>query len=425
MAINNFQCKRSALTLIELLIVMGLLTLLATFSLSGMRDLMRSQKVTQASTLVKQYLQNAQIRAITNGRPVAVFLDRVSMVGDRSVPVGNPNYDLSLPANYTVTRLQFGEVFPAYVGDLEDTVCGLGDSDGNRYVDFIFFGNDPSLPNHRSRVISGFGFDSGVGLIPGFLRPGDMIQIEGSDWWFEIDDFITASNNDLERRILVPLKNPRQVNLPPPPPPQLPEIEKVPAQLPMPAGTNQFRRFKVYRQPTKSLVGSVSLPRGTCVDLSLSGQGPISNGCQLGEFSLGTAPSAGNNPSPSDFSRIGIVFDAQGRVSYLMDENSLRSPARTFLPVSSTLYLLVGRTDQVVPGLRTSNATPALAALQAAGGELPPGNLLDPENVWITCNPFTGEIKSSPMTTVVVDPNQAFEAHIRQGRLSAIAGLSN
>lgn len=409
MATNNFQCKRSALTLIELLIVMGLLTLLATFSLSGMRDLMRSQKVTQASTLVKQYLQNAQIRAITNGRPVAVFLDRVSMVGDRSVPVGNPNYDLSLPANYTVTRLQFGEVFPAYVGDLEDTFCELGDSDNNRYVDFIAFGTAPGSLNDRSKVISGFGFYTGNILTPGFLQPGDMVQIEGSEAFFTIGDYKFTSETEGLGRIVVPVVN-----------------SMITPQLPVPVGTNQLRRFKVYRQPTKSLVGAVSLPRGTCVDLSLSGQGPISNGCQLGEFSLGTAPSAGNNPSPSDFSRIGIVFDAQGRVSYLMDENSLRSPARTPpITVSSTLYLLVGRTDQVVPGLRTSNATPAVAALQAAGGELPPGNLLDPENVWITCNPFTGEIKSSPMTTVVVDPNQAFEAHIRQGRLSAIAGLSN
>jgi len=397
------------LTLVELLIVMGLLTLLATFSLSGMRDLMRSQKVTQAATLVKQYLQNAQIRAITNGRPVAVFLDRVSMVGDRSVPNNDPNYDAPLAGNYSVTRLQLGEVFPPYVGDIEDTLCELVDSDSNRYADGIAFGTVPGSASDRARVISGFGFFTGNILTEGFLQAGDLIQVEGCDGVFAIGNYKLASESEGSGRIVVPISN-----------------MMVTPQLPVPVGSSQLRRFKIYRQPTKSLVGSISLPRGTCVDLSLSGSGPISNGCQLGEFSLNIAPSGGGNlPKPSDFSRVGLVFDAQGRLSYLMDENSMRTTARIIVPTGSSMYLLVGRADQVLPGLRAANATPSVAALQTDEGELPPSNLLDPENVWVSCNPFTGEIKSSPVNAVVVDTNQPLEAHIRQARLSAIVGLSN
>ncbi len=114
MSTTRNRCKRrSALTLIELLIVMGVLVILASISLGAMKTLLRGQKVSQASVTVRQYLQNAQTRAVASGRPVAVFLDRVSMIaGDMT---GSPT-----SANFTSTRLQLGEVFPPYTGDFEN-----------------------------------------------------------------------------------------------------------------------------------------------------------------------------------------------------------------------------------------------------------------------------------------------------------------
>ncbi len=118
------------LTLIELLLVSAVMLVLATLSLSAMKGLLRGQKVSQASVTVKQYLQNAQIRALASGRPVAVFIDRVSMVDNGS---GNPSQQ-----NFLATRLQFGEVFPAYEGDTENAV-GTFDS-----VDYSSFSPVPT-----------------------------------------------------------------------------------------------------------------------------------------------------------------------------------------------------------------------------------------------------------------------------------------
>lgn len=445
---NNYRMSvlasrlQAGLTLVELLIVMGLLTLLATFSLSGMRDLMRSQKVSQASTLVKQYLQNAQIRAISNGRPVAVFLDRVSLIGDRSLATNHSAFDAPVAGNYSVTRLQFGEVFPPYIGDVQDVFGVLGEPSVGAEAYPGTVGTTTRAPDgHADQITFSNVADVVSGLGPtGFISLGDLIGIEGDEGLFRIERIVRSGtavtvqffnppknyNNGLQAKkaagiVLDPVFESA--------------VGTFATSLVLPSSPKNVR-FRIYRQPTKSLIGAVNLPRGTCVDLSLSGLGPDGNGAWGGIFGLTKAPSYSvppppYNPSPADFSRVGIVFDAQGRVSYLIHENQINNiHNRVFSEVSSNLYLMVGRTDQVLPGLQPAAqlqvpAAQTLAALSDGEGELPKGNLLDQENVWITCNPFTGEIKSSPVDTVTPVANAAFDQYIRQARQSAIAGLTN
>ncbi|MBX3422561.1 MAG: prepilin-type N-terminal cleavage/methylation domain-containing protein [Pirellulaceae bacterium] len=435
---------RGGLTLVELLMVMGILTILASISLTAARSLMRGNKVSQAAILVKQYLQNAQIRAVTNGRPVAVFFDRVSPYGDTN---SNP-----IPSNYTVTRLQFGEVFPPYMGDDLNASGILSDvplvvmADGfttrpaDQHADMI------SIP--FSQVASGFS-------VNGFLKPGDWIEFVGHEGKFRIESITRIPNdanpsqvqvhffnppseyNDLlHKKVLrgYPLHNVYEVGL-----------SASPTLLPISSTTTEVK-FRIYRQPTKSLVGAITLPRGACVDLSLSGIGVADSGAGGGAYGLAQVSARIDGfATPADHSRVGIVFDGQGRVSYLMHEdrvNGTQLPPR-FSEVNSNLYLMVGRADQVLPGHSSSNpnvtAAAQIAALQQAGGELPPSNLLDLENVWISCNPFTGEIKSSPLAAVDEstieatiaelranrDPTNPFANYVRQSRQLAISGVRN
>ena len=81
---SNKTTRRRGVTLVELLIVMGVLTILATLSLTTVKGLLKDQKISQAGRLVEQYFESARIRALTNGRPVAVFLERVDLTGDAS-----------------------------------------------------------------------------------------------------------------------------------------------------------------------------------------------------------------------------------------------------------------------------------------------------------------------------------------------------
>jgi type II secretory pathway pseudopilin PulG len=388
---RNSGHRLRGLTLVELLVVMGLLILLTSLSLNTLKGLLRSQKVTQAATLVKQYFENAQIRAVTNGRPVAVFLDRLSVD--------------TVPGSLTVTRLQFGEVFPPYVGDEEGAVGRLVDTsmppDG--YADELVFDSVVGSPNERVKVISGFGFFDGNTFVPGFIRPGDLIEIEGTTAIFDIGDYIGRTNAEASGQIVVPLNN-----------------FGIATQLPIRSGLSALRKFKVYRQPTKSMVGTVTLPRGTCIDLSLSGIGPVDNSVVAGTFF--PPPAAGG---PGNFSRVGIVFDAQGRASYMLQEVMINGQLTPSAPstIIANVYLMIGRTDQVLPGFPGTVPDSVTAALQQPGTELPQSNLLDPENVWISCNPFTGEIKSSPVAGVD-QPADLIES-VRQARQLAVAGLSN
>jgi type II secretory pathway pseudopilin PulG len=465
--------SRVGLTLIELLIVSAVLLILASLSLTAMKGLLKGQKVGQAATTLKQYLQNAQVRALASGRPVAVFLDRVSMVGDSS---GNMTAQ-----NFTVTRLQFGEVFPPYTGDtatatgtlesvdfssatpvptarMIESPVGSGNYIADSYADQIRIPLD--------QVSAGFGLGDSTSPL-GFVRPGDFIEIDGSTGRFVIESYTPFPNATNPTHVQVQFFNPpstytavRQAKAANARHPiyEAADHAAVPVQ-PLNVGNTNVG-FKIFRQPTRSLVGSVVLPRGTCIDLSLSGVGIADSAVDGGTFSRrGVVPnSTETSVLRSDFSRFGLVFNSEGRLAYILDEDSWRDdspnnaaistnqaqPARIAMDADSMVYLMVGRTDQVLPGFLGSNEK--LSALQhpdvdsyTLGQEaLPKSNLLDAENIWISCNPITGEVRSSRVAelapadvntmaaAVQAAPTTTFiNGLVRQSRALAASGLSN
>jgi Tfp pilus assembly protein FimT len=401
--------NRDGLTLVELMIVMALMIILASISLGAMKTLLRGQKVAQAAISVRQYLQNAQMRAVGSGRPVAVFFDRVNMNGESGSPT---------PSNYSSTRIQFGEVFPPYTGDVENTV---GKLTGSNYATAVVF--EPLGANAVANVAAGFGSVNGANLFGGFINVGDVIEFDDCEARFTINSMVP--NLPSVGSITVNFENPR-----------------ISRQLPLKSGATIFKRFRIYRQPTRSFVGSIVLPRNTCVDFSLSGLGLADSGIGGGTFHLSNPPDFGATVNPGDFSRIGIVFYSDGKIAYILDENTKANTniraKRVFIEATSMIYLLVGRSDQVLPGFPTSNLkTAALQHPEYGASELPKSNLVDPENIWITCNPATGEIKSSPVadldlatvqtrwTSAQSNANEVVSDLIIEARSLAAAGMSN
>jgi hypothetical protein len=133
------------------------------------------------------------------------------------------------------------------------------------------------------------------------------------------------------------------------------------------------------------------------------------------------------------------MFSSEGRLASVIVENNLGG-IRVFggAEASEILYLLVGRTDQVVPGDLSTQQLRKLALLQrSAPSDADPirSNLLDSANIWITCNPFTGEIKSAPVaevgetqlantrTAVEGDGTAGVQAVVREARALASAGI--
>lgn len=386
--------NRNAITLIELLIVMGILTILATVSLATVKGLLKDQKVTRAAQLVEQYIESARVRALTNRRPVAVFLERSAVVGNAGAPV---------LGNYTVTRLTIGEVFPPYTGDVLNVSGQLGDVNTDGFADQVTFIVDD--------VVSGFG--SGV-TQPGFLQGGDLLEFDGYEGRLPITGltYLAGSTSPpIPPKVVVAFANP----------PLIPgtTLGLVPPALPIPA-TGRSVGFRAYRRPSKSLVGAITMPRGTCVDLAASGFGPAFAGAAdeilagsppapvaVSQFALTGPPMSSRGPR--DFSRIALLFSESGRLSGCYRETRIGGSSAFFeLLPSQVLHLMVGRTEQVLPvsdaaaDLSTPRNRKRALIQRSPQEEADPvrSNLMDPANVWIVCNPFTGEIKSAPVTQV-------------------------
>ena len=92
---------RRAVTLVELLIVVSIITLLAAIALPAMQTGMESRRTREAARAVHVFFASAQVRALELGRPVGVMLER-STIDPRAC-----------------TLVRQVEVPPPYAGDLD------------------------------------------------------------------------------------------------------------------------------------------------------------------------------------------------------------------------------------------------------------------------------------------------------------------
>ncbi|MFK7737253.1 MAG: Tfp pilus assembly protein FimT/FimU [Pirellulaceae bacterium] len=449
--------RKKGVTLIELLIVVGLLTILATVALTSVKGLLKDQKVTSAARLVQQYFETAKVRAITSGRPVAVFLDRITLEDDGAG--GN------LPGNYSTNRLSLGDVKPPYSGDVVDATGVLWDIDAtvaqsggtptciarpsDSYADQIRF----SVID----VVTGFGTQGGT---PGFVERGDLIEFEGSNRQFEIEDIRFVPTTSGLTEVAVTFFNPPApatyngllaANGLAPDPNNLmflcPYYSTINPGMPLRSGVAlagidadtpdttplpiQRTKFRIYRRPVKSLVGAVTLPRGTCIDLFVSGPGltgTANDGAIVSPFyTLPPASKVGGSVEPLSYSRVGVLFDRTGKPSGMFIDEKLVGTTTTLenfqqFTLDSKLYLMVGRTDQVI-----ATDTVIKPAPEDRESILP--NVLDPANSWISINPVTGLVSTVPVAAVssgiANGASRNLAAVVRESRALAAVGVNN
>jgi prepilin-type N-terminal cleavage/methylation domain-containing protein len=315
---------RTAYTLVELLVVMAALTVLAAVTLPSLRSLLHDQKVTAASRMVLAHLQSAQGRAIASNSPVAVILERSGADTPEKIR--------------TVSRLSIGQVFPPYEGDIAGATGLLADSDNDGYIDRL------TIPVASASLL---------GINPPIFSEGDYVRLDDRQSTYVVTG-VTVDSGFATVQL------------------QLPQFSQVDWTYPQLSSRslNLQSRFRIYRKPTKSFLQTLTLPRGTCVDLSVSGLGTIGR-----EFGLPAAP-AGTTM---------IVFSPQGRIAYWTDGVSGPQAA------TSLLHLLVGRTEQVS---LADNPTKVATEDDSTSFN---ANVNDNANSWLTINPFTGAITSAGM----------------------------
>ncbi len=432
--------KNRAFTLVELLIVIAIATILATLSLTTMQGLLKDQKISQSVRLARQYVESARTRAMATGRPVALFLERSSPEGDSA---GDP-----VEANYTVTRMSIGEVFPPYTGEVPQAAATLWDTPLSASTRGTTDGFADQARFQLFEVITAFGTAS----TPGMMSIGDTIEFGGNNQRFVIESidyvggevavtfFNPPSNYDtlLAAKIQAGTATDQKFELGysgREPTLKVPAAQTLTGMTaPTPPGTFTGVSFRVYRKPSKSLVGTVAMPRGTCIDLSVSGLGPSGSALETtSPFHLASAPSGiltafGTSPTMkrSSYSRIAIVFNAEGRAQGMYQDNRIvrvtGTPevvaAGSFVPfpLATKLYLMVGRTEQVLP------STPMTAPV-AGEREDAIGNLMDTGNTWISINPFTGLIETSPVAAVT--STSSIPVAVQQARRFAVMGVND
>ncbi|MCA9192231.1 MAG: prepilin-type N-terminal cleavage/methylation domain-containing protein [Planctomycetales bacterium] len=359
---------RAGFTLIELLVVMGVLTILAALTLPTVKDLLKDQKGSQAARLVQAYFESAQARAIATGRPVAIILDRSG--------TASPNSDIC-------TRLSIGETFPPYEGDLSGARAAISDH--------------PTLSNHQIASIpladAASLWDTNTNSSSGMVGPYDVIQFGDSARPYRIKE-LTLAGSAPNVFINITFQNASIA-----PGIVLTGGVTVPIVEPaiFPAAPQPFR---IYRKPTKSLAGNIVLPRGVCLDLSVSGIGR--SGTDFGINTISLNPASGSLfsvPAGLDYGSVNIVFSPTGTIRDVYF-TEISGPANNPLiefsrhPTPDKIHLLVGKVDQVFPDPSYLAATPVPDPKVSTRDDFT-YNIFDSSNFWITLNPYSGSISSA------------------------------
>ena len=369
---------KRGLTLIELLIVMAIVVLLAGLTLPSVKNLLKDQKIGQAARVVQGYAESARARSIATGRRVALVLERARTdAGGGASASGD-----SLIANDTCIRMSLGEVFPPYEGDWAGTTATVFDKSLDGFVDWM------EIPAAQAASLLGTN---------GLVSAGDLVELDDRNQGFIVSAISSGSSASGTPVVQLALANPpmingKQCNAP---------IWPLTSAL----SSGSEVRFRIFRKPTKMMAGSVVLPRGTCVDLSMSGVGPAGRDFSTAAISAPTGSAAASG----DFGAVYIVFSPRGtlEIAYyqsrtVVSGNIVSSPIRV-LP-NGIFHLLIGRADQVDPLYGTAGS---LAKVSTRDDFKP--NLIDPANVWVSINPYSGMIYSSQ---VFVGPGDVASARL-------------
>lgn len=338
--LSSVPSSRSALTLIEMLVVISILVLLAAATVPNIRPALENRRVRETARSVEAFLNRARIDAIERGIPVGVEFVRA----DRQ--------------NEACVMLRQVVAQPPYTGE-----------DDNATLNVILVGNNPPQITATPSAGSPFTFDTN------YVMPGDLIQFGSRAWnpsapTYEITAVAAAS-------LSASLVNWRGVAAP----------------WPTAGGSAAPQQFVVYRHPNVSsplagAVASLQLPDSMCIDLYESGTGA---GLGAGTNDVCFAPRSEKESS------VFVMFGPDGKVRNIFATNPDDAPNSRTLSVNPTerLYFLVGRRDRlpdaaVYPAKALSGAFVHLSARGEMPHEDGRRNWEDLNNLWVSIIPQTG-----------------------------------
>lgn len=453
------KVAKRGFTLVELLVVLGIALLLAAMILPTVKNLLTDRKSSQAAIMIKNYLDAARARAIGKNRSVAVVLERLSgQVADldengiiNMADAVNPNFTVPrfnsatagsiaisnrstyapdtnfIPYNTCIKLSMAEEPMPVShktiaspVNIQLQSVASLPTSD---YVGSESLADSDQAawqtmgkPEERTfsvtlPYVGAVIPDANIAQLLGeFLVAGNEISFGGSTQRFTIasPSFRQTHENyearDTMGRIWFSIYNERGPNASSEQALRSYAHVDLPPQIITTTGTTSI--FRIYQKPKPIYAQSVQLPKGSCIDLSLSGFGSdrpgLSGSMGIGDYRVRFASDwvragASGVPAPEELRPIYLVFAPDGSFSRVYaNELGVSGSQSVRIDAVDDVFLHVGKIDQVVMPIASGSVRDrtGVEAAEVAGVKQ---NLTDPSSYVIRVSPKSGAITASPL----------------------------
>ncbi|MFZ4468925.1 MAG: prepilin-type N-terminal cleavage/methylation domain-containing protein [Pirellula sp.] len=443
--IRRVRTKRG-LTLVELLVVVGVASVIAAVMLPGIKSVLTDRKSSQAAIMVRNYIEAARTRAVGRNRSVAVVFERLSsragiapngmFVSEtaQAGPYQTPDANF-VPYNACVRMSLAEEPLPVSEAMLPAAVTFRVRQPGDEFSPSIptaapYIGEDSLLDMHQGNVQEARIFEvtasSNINLawlVGEYLTNGSQISFGNSPRRFSIvtPRSPTVHGNAGGGTIWFSVMNEKLFDG---------HIERAKEPyVDLKPGT-EFKQFKIYQRPKPVFSQVVQLPRGMCVDLSLSGFGkkmpgqgalppekqPVFDptGSAMAGFDYRVRFASdwiGNEPTPPEpwqLRPVYIVFSPEGQLSHVW-ANDRRTPGDrnyqgnlTRIDATQDVFLHVGKIDRVAmpldpdPRILGRNAFGLRGAIQLGVQN----NLTDLSAYVVRLSPSSGAISASPIVSI-------------------------
>jgi len=443
--IRRVRTKRG-LTLVELLVVVGVASVIAAVMLPGIKSVLTDRKSSQAAIMVRNYIEAARTRAVGRNRSVAVVFERLSsragiapngmFVSEtaQAGPYQTPDANF-VPYNACVRMSLAEEPLPVSEAMLPAAVTFRVRQPGDGLSPSIptgapYNGEDSLLDMHQGNVQEARIFEvtasSNINLawlVGEYLTNGSQISFGNSPRRFSIvtPRSPTVHGNAGGGTIWFSVMNEKLFDG---------HIERAKEPyVDLKPGT-EFKQFKIYQRPKPVFSQVVQLPRGMCVDLSLSGFGkkmpgqgalppekqPVFDptGSAMAGFDYRVRFASdwvSNEPIPLEpwqLRPVYIVFSPEGQLSHVW-ANDRRTPGDgnyqgnlTRIDATQDVFLHVGKIDRVAmpldpdPRILGRNAFGLRGAIQLGVQN----NLTDLSAYVVRLSPSSGAINASPIVSI-------------------------
>lgn len=412
--------RRRAATLLELLVVTTIILLVTAISIRTVMPAIDSRQIREGARQLNVFINSARNRAMTTGRPMGVWIDRLAGLPEAAVSVS------------------YAQVPDGYSGDYADSGAEgflVADTSTNttygprRYVNIIRAGSATS---------GGYDFwcagQNGSYYPQRVVRPGDTVRLnyrntpyrlfldssQGAAFW-AVALGLNKNNYQDTNYLGDPWASPNggyyyPINY------FNDQGDRVQPFVTPGSSLTTYGKpvpYQILRQPIRSAAGSMQLPETVVIDLNFSGDDSKNfyprNGPVYGIFTgvTGPDPYQGNAFYPTDTTPIIIMFSPSGSVEQVYCRY-LQAPTTTGGQYQwiwrgdrqmTVINLLVGSRDNVPVTDTTSNWTTQLKY-----------NWTMATNIWVAIQPRTGMVTAGE----VIPPYQYIGASFQTMNQSAV-----